>query len=81
METREEKMSSVQATAYIAGVGFGVARSVLGGHFRMLVVATVCTVLLMFFLDTTADLVRLLILHVALVALILGHALLRKPDA
>lgn len=79
METKEQEMGPVQATGYIAGVGVGVGQAVLGGHFRVLAIATVCAVLLMFYFETTPDLIRLLITYVATVALVLGHALLRRP--
>jgi len=79
MENDDEPKTATQAVGYIAGVGFGIARSVLRGHFMVLVLATIALLGWMFFVGT--GLLQILVLYVAIVALIFGHALLRKPAA
>ncbi|HEX7577630.1 MAG TPA: hypothetical protein VF430_06300 [Verrucomicrobiae bacterium] len=79
MKADTKKPTAIEATGYIAGACYGIARSVLRGHFRVLVLVTLGLLGWTFFIGTA--LLQILVLYVAIVALIFGHALLRKPAA
>jgi hypothetical protein len=79
MKDDTQKQTTIEATGYVTGACYGIARSVLRGHFRVLVLATMGLLGWMFFIGT--GLLQIFVLYVAITALIFGHALLRKPAA
>ena len=82
MHTNERERTVLEAAGYIAGVGFGIIRSLLRplwpGHFASLVLATMALIVTMLFVGTTLGLAKVMICYVAVVVLVLGHALLEK---
>ena len=77
----EKQGSATEAAGYIAGVGIGMARLALNSHFRILLLATIGLFLSLFVFETGLSLVKILILYCAVVALVFGHAFLRKHSA
>jgi len=79
MKEDTQPQTAIEATGYIAGVCYGMARAVLRDHFTVLLLVTIGFVCWTLFVGTA--LLQTLGLYIATTALILGHALLRKPSA